>query len=53
MISMQHIKEHAVKFEELCHVYCLISVNRVMKTRRMGWVGHVSHMGEVRNMYEI
>lgn len=53
IISMQRIKKYAVKFEDLYNLYCLISVNRVMKTGRMGWVGHVSHKGEVRNMYEI
>jgi hypothetical protein len=42
IISVQCIKEHTAKFEELHNLYCLIIVNRIMKTRRMGWVGHVS-----------
>jgi len=26
---------------------------RVIKSRRMRWVGHITHMGEVRNAYSI
>jgi ribosome biogenesis protein Nip4 len=25
----------------------------VIKSRRMGWVGHVAHMGGMRNVYKI
>jgi hypothetical protein len=35
--------------EELCNLYFL----RKIKSKRTGWVGHVVHMGEVRNAYRI
>jgi hypothetical protein len=32
--------------EELCDLYSLPSIIRIMKLRRMKWVGHVARMGE-------
>jgi hypothetical protein len=32
--------------EELYNLYCLPSVIRIIKSRRMGWAGHVARMGE-------
>jgi hypothetical protein len=29
------------------------NIIRVIKSRRMRWVGHVAHMGEMRNAYKI
>jgi len=31
--------------EELNDLYCSPNIVRVMKSRRMRWVGHVAHMG--------
>jgi hypothetical protein len=39
--------------EELHGLYCLPSIVRVIKARRMRWVGHVACMGEVRGAYNI
>ena len=32
--------------EELCDLYSLPNIVRVVKSRRMRWAGHVAHMGE-------
>jgi hypothetical protein len=34
-------------------LYSSTSIVRVIKTRRMRWVGHVARMGEVRGAYNI
>jgi hypothetical protein len=39
--------------EELHDLYSLLSITRIMKARRMKWVGHVSRMGEKRNAYRL
>jgi hypothetical protein len=39
--------------EELRGLYSSPSIIRVIKARRMRWVGHVAHMGEVRCAYNI
>jgi hypothetical protein len=39
--------------EELHILYASSDVILVIKSRRMGWVGHVAHMEEVRNAYSI
>jgi hypothetical protein len=38
--------------EDLHNLYASPSI-RVIKSRRMRWTGHVAHMGEMRNVYEI
>jgi hypothetical protein len=35
--------------EELHNFYFLPNINRMIKSRRMKWVGHVAHVGEKRN----
>jgi len=35
--------------EELHNLYTLSNIIRVMKSRRMRWMGHVAHMGDVRS----
>jgi hypothetical protein len=35
--------------EELCDLYSLPCIIRIIKLRRMRWVGHVARMGEKRN----
>jgi hypothetical protein len=37
--------------EELYDLYYSPSIIRIIKSRRMGWAGHVAHMGEKRNAY--
>ena len=39
--------------EELNDLYCSPSIVRVIKSRRMRWVGHVTHMGEKRGIYRV
>jgi hypothetical protein len=36
---------------EINDLYSLPSLVRVIKSRRMGWVGHVAYMGERRGVY--
>jgi hypothetical protein len=37
--------------EQLCDLYSSSSIIRMMKLRRMRWVGHVEQMGKKRNTY--
>jgi hypothetical protein len=39
--------------EELHNLYSSPRIIRMIKSRRMRWVGHVSRMGEKRNAYRI
>jgi hypothetical protein len=39
--------------EELHNLYYSPSIIRIIKSRRMGWVGHVARMGEKRNVYRL
>jgi hypothetical protein len=39
--------------EELLNLYAPRNIIKVIKTRRMRWVGHVARMGEMRNAYKI
>ena len=39
--------------EELSDLYCSPNIVRVIKSRRMRWVGHVTCMGEGRGMYRV
>jgi len=39
--------------EELNDLYFSLNIIRVVKLRRMGWVGHVAHMGERRGTYRV
>jgi hypothetical protein len=39
--------------EELRDLYSSPSIIRIIKSRRMGWVGHVAQMGEKRNVYRL
>jgi hypothetical protein len=38
---------------ELRGLYCLLSIIRVIKSRRMTWAGHVARMVEKRNVYKL
>jgi hypothetical protein len=39
--------------EELNNLYFLPNIVRVVKSRRMRWVGHVARMGEERGMHRV
>ena len=39
--------------EELSHLYSLLSIVRVVKSRRMRWVGHVARTGEGRVVHRV
>jgi hypothetical protein len=39
--------------EVLQNVYSSQSIIRIIKSRRMRWVGHVARMGEKRNVYRL
>jgi len=39
--------------EELSDLYFLPSIVRVVKSRRMGWAGHVARMGQGRGVYRV
>jgi hypothetical protein len=39
--------------EELHKLYSSPSIIRIIKSRRMRWVGHVARMGEKRNVYRL
>jgi hypothetical protein len=38
--------------EELHNLYCSPSIIRMIKSRRMRWVGHVAHMG-IKGMHVV
>jgi hypothetical protein len=39
--------------EELHDLHTSPSIIRIMKSRKMRWVGHVARMGEMRNVYRL
>jgi len=39
--------------EELNDLYSSLNIVRVIKSRRMRWVGHVTRMGERRSVYRV
>jgi hypothetical protein len=39
--------------EELHNLYSSPGIIRIIKSRRMRWVGHVARMGEKNNMYTL
>jgi hypothetical protein len=39
--------------EELHNLYSSPSIIRIIKSRRMRWMGHVARMGEKRNVYRL
>jgi hypothetical protein len=39
--------------EKLHNLYSSPNITRMIKSRKMRWVGHVAHMGEKRNAYRI
>jgi hypothetical protein len=39
--------------EELHNFYSSPGIIRIIKSRRMRWVGYVAHIGEVRNVYTV
>jgi hypothetical protein len=39
--------------EELHNLYSSLNIIRMIKSRRMGWAGHIARMGQTRNAYGI
>jgi hypothetical protein len=39
--------------EELHNLYASPNITRVVKSRRVRWVGHTARMGDMKNSYEI
>jgi hypothetical protein len=39
--------------DELHRLYSSLNIVRVIKSRRLRWVGHVAHMGEGRSVYRV
>jgi hypothetical protein len=39
--------------DELHSLYYSLNIVRVIKSRRMRWMGHVAHMGEGRDVYRV
>jgi hypothetical protein len=39
--------------DELHNLYSSLNIVRVIKSRRMRWVGHVARMGEGRGVYRV
>jgi hypothetical protein len=39
--------------EELCDLYSLPTIIKIMKSRRMRWAGHVARMGGKRNAHRL
>jgi hypothetical protein len=39
--------------EELHNLHASSNITRAIKSRRMKWVRHVAHMGEIKNAYRI
>jgi hypothetical protein len=37
--------------EELHNLYCSTYIIRMIKSRRVGWAGHVTRMGDMKNDY--
>jgi hypothetical protein len=38
--------------EVLCNLYVSANVIRVVISRRARWAGHITHMGDMRNVYK-
>jgi hypothetical protein len=40
-------------YEELCNLYYSRNIIRMIKSRRMKWVEHVTRKGEMRNAFKV
>jgi hypothetical protein len=45
--------QHKLHNEKLNDLYSSPNIVRVIKSRRMRWVGHVARMGEERGVYRV
>jgi hypothetical protein len=50
---MRDTKLHNHTKENYRSTYMVLSIIRMIKSRRMRWAGHVARMGETRNAYRI
>jgi hypothetical protein len=48
-----HTRVRKLHGEELHPLFPLPDMTMVIKLRRMGWMGHVASMGDIRNEYNI
>ena len=46
-------KERRIRNKELHDLYSSPNIIRVIKSRRMGWVGHVARMGDNTGTYRV
>jgi hypothetical protein len=42
-----------LRYEELHDLCSSASINRITKTRRMRWAGHIARMGKKRNVHSL
>jgi hypothetical protein len=49
----ESISRRELHNEELRNLYSSPSIIRIIKSRRMRWVGHVARMGKKRNVYRL
>jgi len=49
-VAGERIKLH---YEDLHDLYSILNINRMVKSRRMRWVGRVARMGERRGVYRV
>jgi hypothetical protein len=53
LIILNNLSVTRLHNEELRDLYSSPSIIRIIKSRRMRWVGHVARMGEKRNAYRL
>jgi hypothetical protein len=44
---------YPINTEEFHNLYSSPSIIRIIKSRRMGWAGHVARIGEKKNVYRL
>jgi hypothetical protein len=50
-VLKKYTNKYTLYNEELNDLYSSPNIVRMIKSRRMRWVGHVAHMGESRGVY--
>jgi hypothetical protein len=53
VVNFSNCKPHKLHNQELRDLYSSPGIIRMIKLRRMRWVGHVARMEEKRNMYRL
>ena len=52
-VAIEKLKSHKLHNEELSDLYSLPNIVRVVKSRRLGWAGHVARMVEGRGVHRV